>query len=351
METKVPVSEVQRPTAPGLGVAQPGDRETSPFWPEVGSPWWSALDDRDRGGGDVEFVADLVTSGLWEVRVSGVDPADDPTLLEFGNHSSTLAIPPTALCPKACGRAWLDGPDDQEDRPCTSRHSPSLATTSSRARAPQAPDEAELAAVAFLARYSGRTLDAYRHPTSRTWPSNGDIGCCNKPALIPLVPRTARTIDLAVGERRAHRWVRSIGKRAGIGTVYPHMLRAAFIMAALDAGVRSARSRSPPATPILEPRPCMTGAATTLTSTPLTSWSPSSPAAEPSEHPPPARRSLSWAPFCGTSVTRLHRCGLEGFGTLTPFGVKASSGWLEASTVLREVFASQRRRRGRSGSG
>jgi integrase/recombinase XerD len=29
----------------------------------------------------------------------------------------------------------------------------------------------------------------------------------------------------------------SIGKRAGLGHVYPHMLRAAFIMAALDAGV------------------------------------------------------------------------------------------------------------------
>lgn len=57
----------------------------------------------------------------------------------------------------------------------------------------------------------------------------------NKPALIPLVPRTARTIDLAVGERTegaillrhdghrlyrrtAHRWVRSIGKRADLGT-------------------------------------------------------------------------------------------------------------------------------------
>jgi 2-polyprenyl-6-methoxyphenol hydroxylase-like FAD-dependent oxidoreductase len=56
------------------------------------------------------------------------------------------------------------------------------------------------------------------------------IGQGNKPALISLVPRTARTIDLAVGERRegpilirhdgqrvdrrtAHRWVRSIGKR------------------------------------------------------------------------------------------------------------------------------------------
>jgi integrase/recombinase XerD len=80
------------------------------------------------------------------------------------------------------------------------------------------------------------------------------IGKGNKPALIPLVPRTARTIDLAVGERRdgpillrhdgqrldrrtAHRWVRSIGKRAELGLVHPHMLRAAFIMAALDAGV------------------------------------------------------------------------------------------------------------------
>jgi integrase/recombinase XerD len=80
------------------------------------------------------------------------------------------------------------------------------------------------------------------------------IGKGNKPALIPLVPRTARTIDLAVGERQegpillrhdgqrldrrtAHRWVRSIGKRAGLGLVHPHMLRAGFIMAALDAGV------------------------------------------------------------------------------------------------------------------
>jgi site-specific recombinase XerD len=80
------------------------------------------------------------------------------------------------------------------------------------------------------------------------------VGKGNKPALIPLVPRTARTIDLAIGERRegpillrhdgerldrrtAHRWVRSIGKRAQLGSVHPHMLRAAFIMAALDAGV------------------------------------------------------------------------------------------------------------------
>ena len=80
------------------------------------------------------------------------------------------------------------------------------------------------------------------------------VGKGDKPAMIPLVPRTARTVDLAIGERTegpilrrhdaerldrrtAHRWVRSIGKRAGIGIIHPHMLRAAFIMAALDAGV------------------------------------------------------------------------------------------------------------------
>jgi site-specific recombinase XerD len=80
------------------------------------------------------------------------------------------------------------------------------------------------------------------------------IGKGNKPAVIPLVPRTARTIDLARGERTdgplllrsdgrrldrrtAYRWIRSAGRRAGLGPVHPHMLRAAFIMAALDAGV------------------------------------------------------------------------------------------------------------------
>ncbi len=80
------------------------------------------------------------------------------------------------------------------------------------------------------------------------------LGKGDKPATIPLVPRAARTIDLAVGDRHegpilrrkdgqrldrrtAHRWVRSIGKRAGLGAVHPHMLRAGFIMAALDAGV------------------------------------------------------------------------------------------------------------------
>jgi integrase len=80
------------------------------------------------------------------------------------------------------------------------------------------------------------------------------LGKGNKPAGVPLVPRAARTVDLAIAERNigpilirqdgqrldtrtAYRWVRSIGKQAGLDRVHPHMLRAAFIMAALDAGV------------------------------------------------------------------------------------------------------------------
>jgi integrase len=73
------------------------------------------------------------------------------------------------------------------------------------------------------------------------------VGKGAKPALIPLVPRTARTIDLAVGERQegpilvrqdghpldrrtAHRCVQSMAKRAGLGLVHPHMQRAGFII-------------------------------------------------------------------------------------------------------------------------
>jgi integrase len=80
------------------------------------------------------------------------------------------------------------------------------------------------------------------------------VGKGNQPAGVPLVSRTARTLDLAIGEctvgpillrhggrrlapRTAYRWVRSVGKRAGLDRIHPHMLRAAFIMAALDAGV------------------------------------------------------------------------------------------------------------------
>ena len=76
-----------------------------------------------------------------------------------------------------------------------------------------------------------------------------------KVVTIPLAPRTARAIDLAIGERSegpvflstdsrrldrhgARRMVRRVARRAGITKpVGPHTLRHAFITAALDAGV------------------------------------------------------------------------------------------------------------------
>jgi integrase/recombinase XerD len=76
-----------------------------------------------------------------------------------------------------------------------------------------------------------------------------------KVVTVPLAPRTARAIDLIIGERTdgpvflaadsrrldrhgAGRIVRKVARRAGIAkTVTPHTLRHAFITAALDAGV------------------------------------------------------------------------------------------------------------------
>ena len=76
-----------------------------------------------------------------------------------------------------------------------------------------------------------------------------------KVVTIPLAPRTARAIDLAIAERTegpvflaadgrrldrhgAGRIVRKVARRAGITkAVTPHTLRHAFITAALDAGV------------------------------------------------------------------------------------------------------------------
>ena len=76
-----------------------------------------------------------------------------------------------------------------------------------------------------------------------------------KIVTIPLAPRTARSLDLAIGERLdgpiflradgqrldrhgAARVVRRVARRAGIAKpISPHTLRHAFITAALDAGV------------------------------------------------------------------------------------------------------------------
>ncbi len=80
---------------------------------------------------------------------------------------------------------------------------------------------------------------------------------------IPLAPRTARAIDLAIGERTggpvflaedgrrldrhgAGRMVRKVARRAGTAkNVTPHTLRHASITAALDAGVPLREARPP----------------------------------------------------------------------------------------------------------
>jgi integrase len=90
-----------------------------------------------------------------------------------------------------------------------------------------------------------------------------------KVVTVPLAPRTARAIDLAIGERTegpvfvarddrrldrhaAGRIVRKTARRAGIGKpVTPHTLRHAFITAALDTGVplRDVQEAASPADP------------------------------------------------------------------------------------------------------
>ncbi len=139
-----------------------------------------------------------------------------------------------------------------------------------------------------------------------------------KVVTIPLAPRTARAIDLAIGERGggpvflaadgrrldrhgAGRIVRRTARRAGIGKVVtPHTLRHAFITAALDAGSRCATSKKPHRMLIREPRCGMTAPAAAWTGTPPISSPPTSQAPPGNTPPgisfarrPPTRR--SWA--------------------------------------------------------
>jgi len=76
---------------------------------------------------------------------------------------------------------------------------------------------------------------------------------------------------------RAHdRPRRSIGRRAGIGVVHPHMLRAAFIMAALDVRYGCETYNSRRDTQTRERQRSMTAGVRTSTATPRTSSSRSS---------------------------------------------------------------------------
>jgi len=93
-----------------------------------------------------------------------------------------------------------------------------------------------------------------------------------KVVTIPLAPRTARAIDLAIEERTdgpvflaadgrrldrhgAGRIVRKVARRAGIAkAVTPHTLRHVFITAVWTPGSRGATCKRPPLMPIRERR-------------------------------------------------------------------------------------------------
>ena len=79
------------------------------------------------------------------------------------------------------------------------------------------------------------------------------VGKGNKPATIPLPPLVFRVLDKCAGTRTeghlittrtgaqltrhdVYRWVRTLGKQAGLGDIHPHQLRHAAVTAALDAG-------------------------------------------------------------------------------------------------------------------
>jgi site-specific recombinase XerD len=130
-----------------------------------------------------------------------------------------------------------------------------------------------------------------------------------KMVTIPLAPRTARAIDLAIGDRThgpvfvaadgrrldrhgAGRIVRKTARRAGIGkAVTPHTLRHAFITAAQVPGSRSAMSKKPLHMLTHVPRCGMTGRVAAWIGTRLISSRPTSRA------PPGNPRGLAWGLF------------------------------------------------------
>jgi integrase/recombinase XerD len=119
----------------------------------------------------------------------------------------------------------------------------------------------------------------------------------NKPATIPLVPRTARTIDLVVGERcegpilrrrdgqrldrrTAHRWWPRSASEPASATCTRTCCDQRSSWPPWTPESRFATYRPPPGTPTPGPRRSTTGAARTSTATPPTSSWPSSPEAD-----------------------------------------------------------------------
>lgn len=149
-----------------------------------------------------------------------------------------------------------------------------------------------------------------------------------KVVTIPLAPRTARAIDLAVGERSegaiflgsegrrldrhaAGRIVGRLARRGGIAKrVGPHALRHAFITAALVRASLSGTSRRQRAMPIPERRCATTEPGCRSIATPHTSSRRSSPAQVADSQ---RRRRSSPSPFCAV-IPRRPLSGVAAYG-------------------------------------
>ena len=141
-------------------------------------------------------------------------------------------------------------------------------------------DEAQLAAAAFLARYSGRTLDSCRTDLRGFFQWADNVGLAPLEATRPAADSTPAPPTGGFD--------RSAPKPGSIASIHTCFEQRSSWPPSTPAS-RCATSRSPPTMPTHEPPPSTTADDRTTTATRRTPLSPSSPAAD-------SRRSRPWRP-------------------------------------------------------
>ena len=208
-------------------------------------------------GGDERVPQRVRRDGLGDPGAAG-DLADDPP------GAVTIQPPPVRSQEHRPVRPFLDGQIDRPGRPRLDYESHATALDRNELGALLVAaglgPPLEHALISLLALNGLRVSEATGADIEQLGLERGHRTLTitrkgGKVVTIPLAPRTARAIDLALGERTdgpvflagdgrrldrhaAGRLVRKVARRAGIAkTVTPHTLRHAFITAALDAGV------------------------------------------------------------------------------------------------------------------
>jgi integrase/recombinase XerD len=199
-------------------------------------------------------------------------------------------------------------PTDHVRRPPAPAESPTLGLSHLQfeamlVAARHSPHASNFALVAMLGLLGPRIFEACNLNITDLGEEHGHrvlrvVGKASKVVRVPLPPAVGRAVDRAIGDRdggpillnragtrmdrnAATRRLKHLATVAGVRMprMHPHMLRHTYVTTMLDAGVSSATSRSPPATPTPEPPCATTGPAETSTATPTTSSPPSWPPA------------------------------------------------------------------------